>query len=152
MKSFQRANINAFFSALIWGVIMSLVIKVSFSSLTNQRLVAILQYGSVLLYPVLVSIIVRKKTELWLNPCYFSLMGGMTSFFLSLNLLSVYQNIVWTNIVFLFIFIAMVLYSIPQVEPALQHDWNSPFWEKLNQSSFIEFFFLQFHSIDNNAG
>ena len=152
MKALQRANINVFLSALIWGLITSFVIKVSISSLTNQRLFVILQYGGVFLYPVLVSIIVRKKTELWLNPCYFSLMGGITSFFLSLNLLSAYQNIVWTNIAFLFIFFAMVLYSTPKVEPALQHDWNSPFWEKLNQSSFIEFFFLQFHSIDNNAG
>ena len=150
MKSFQRANINAFFSALIWGMIMSLVIKISFSSLTNQRLVAILQYGGVLLYPVLVSIIVRKKTELWLNTCYFSLVGGVISF-MSFDLFSAFQNQAWTNIIFLPIFLGLVLFSIPQIEPALQHDWNSPLWETLNQSSFLEFFFLQFHSFDNNA-
>jgi hypothetical protein len=152
MKALQRANINAFISALIWGLVMSFVIKVSFSSLlTNQRLLSILQYGGVFLYPVLASIIVRKKTELWLNPCFFSLIGGVASF-LSLDLVSGFQNKVWTNIVFLFVFFVMVLFSIPKIGPALQHDWNSPFWEKLNQSPFIEFLFLQFHSIDNNAG
>ena len=150
MKSFQRANINAFFSALIWGLIMSLAIKVSFSSLSNQRLVAALQYGGVLLYPVLVSIIVRKKTELWLNTCYFSLVGGVVSF-MSFGLFSAFQNQAWTNIIFLPIFLGLVLFSIPKIEPALQHDWNSPLWETLNQSSFLEFLFLQFHSIDNNA-
>ena len=151
MKSLQRANINAFLSSLIWGMIMSLAIKFSVTFLTNQRLLALLQYGGVLLYPVLVSIIVRKKTELWLNLCFFSLVGGVVSF-TSFGFFSAFQNKVWTNIGLLPIFFVMILFLIPKIEPALQNEWNSPFWEKLNQSSFIGFFFLQFHSIDNNAG
>ena len=148
MKVFQRANINTFLSALIWGVAAGFVIEFSISSIANQRLLAALQYGSVFLYPVLVSIIVRRKIGLWLNPCYFSIMGGVTSF-LSRDLFSAFQNQVWTNFLFLAVFLGMVLFMTPRIEPALRHDWDSPFWEKLNQSSFIEFLFLQFRSIDN---
>ena len=151
MKSLQRANINVLLSSLIWGMIMSLAIKFSVTFSTNQRLLALLQYGGVLLYPILVSIIVRKKTELWLNLCFFSIVGGVASF-TGLALFTAFQNKVWTNIGFLPIFFVMILFLIPKIEPVLQNEWNSPFWEKLNQSSFIEFFFLQFHSIDNNAG
>ena len=151
MKSLQRANINTLLSSLIWGMIMSLAIKFSVTFLTNQRLLALLQYGGVLLYPILISIIVRKKTELWLNLCFFSLVGGIASF-TSLGFFAAIQNKAWTNIGLLPIFFVMILFLIPKIEPALQNEWNSPFWEKLNQSSFIEFFFLQFHSIDNNAG
>jgi len=151
MKALQRANINAFLSALIWGVAAGFVIKFSISSMTNQRLLAALQYGGVFLYPVLVFIILRRKIGLWLNPCYFSIMGGVTSF-LSRDLFSAFQNQVWTNFLFLAVFFGMVLFMTPRVEPVLQHEWDSPFWEKLNQSSFVEFLFLQFHSIDNDAG
>lgn len=104
MKSLQRANINAFLSALIWGLIMSFVIKVSISSLTDQRLLAILQYGGVFLYPVLVSIVVRKKSGLWLNTCFFSLVGAVASF-LSLDLFSALQNQAWASMVFLPLFL-----------------------------------------------
>jgi hypothetical protein len=151
MRALQRANINVFLSALIWGVAASFVIKFSISSMTNQRLLAALQYGGVFLYPVLVFIILRRKIGLWLNPCYFSIMGGVTSF-LSQDLFSAFQNQAWTSFLFLAVFFGMVLFSTPRIEPALQHDWDSPFWEKLNQSSFVEFLFLQFHSIDNDAG
>jgi hypothetical protein len=151
MKSLQRANINALLSSLIWGMIMSLAIKFSVTFLTNQRLLALLQYGGVLLYPILISIIVRKKTELWLNLCFFSIVGGVASF-TSLGFFTAIQNKVWTNIGLLPIFFVMILFLIPKIEPVLQTEWNSPFWEKLNQSSFIEFFSLQFHSLDNNAG
>ena len=151
MKSLQRANINALLSSLIWGMIMSLAIKFSVTFLTNQRLLALLQYGGVLLYPILISIIVRKKTELWLNLCFFSIVGGVVSF-TSLGFFAAIQNKVWINIGLLPIFFVMILFIIPQIEPVLQTEWNSPFWEKFNQSSFIEFFSLQFHSLDNNAG
>jgi len=151
MKSLQRANINALLSSIIWGMIMSLAIKFSVTFLTNQRLLALLQYGGVLLYPILVSIIVRKKTELWLNLCFFSIVGGLASF-TSLSFFAAIQNKVWTNIGLLPIFFVVILFLIPKIEPVLQNEWNSPFWEKLNESSFIEFFSLQFHSLDNNAG
>jgi hypothetical protein len=151
MKSLQRANINALLSSLIWGMIMSLAIKFSATFLTNPRLLALLQYGGVLLYPILISIIVRKKTELWLNLCFFSLVGGVASF-TSLVFFTAFQNKVWTNIGLLPIFFVVILFLIPKIEPVLQNEWNSPFWEKLNQSSFIEFSFLQFHSLDHNAG
>ncbi len=151
MKSLQRANINALLSSLIWGMIMSLAIKFSVTFLTNQRLLALLQYGGVLLYPILISIIVRKKTELWLNLCFFSIVGGVASF-TSLGFFTAFQNKVWTNIGLLPIFFVVILFLIPKIEPILQNEWNLPFWEKLNQSSFIEFFSLQFHSLDNNAG
>jgi hypothetical protein len=151
MKSLQRANINALLSSLIWGMIMSLAIKFSVTFLTNQKLLALLQYCGVLLYPILTSIIVRKKTELWLNLCFFSIVGGVASF-TSLGFFAAIQNKVWTNIGLLPIFFVVILFLIPKIEPVLQNEWNSPFWEKLNQSSFIEFFSLQFHSLDNNAG
>lgn len=151
MKSLQRANINVFFSALIWGIVMSFAIKLSFSSLTNQRSLAILQYGGVFLYPVLVTMILRKKTGAWFNTGYFSLVGGIASF-LSFDLFRAFQNQGLTSIIFLALFLGLVLFSIPKIEPALQHDWKSPYWEALNQSSFLEFLFLQFHSINNHTG
>lgn len=148
MKSLQRANINSLLSSLIWGTILSFAIKFSITFVANQRLMAFLQYCCVLIYPILISVKVRKNTGLWLNICFFSIVGGVASF-TSLGFFAALQNKVWTNIGILPIFFVMVLFIIPKIEPALQTEWNSTFWDKFNQASFLEFFSLQFHSLGN---
>ena len=107
-----------------------------------------LQYGSAFLYPILLLTWVRRKTGLWLNLGYFSLVGGTASF-LIWNLIGGVQTQRWMNFGFLIVFFAVVLYSIPKIEPALQQDWKSPVWDKFNRSSFAAFLFLRFSWLDD---
>ena len=157
MKLIQRANINALLSSLIWGLILSFAIRNSRHFITDDRFFSILWYGgnylALMLYPLLASLILRKKINLWINVCFFSLVGGMLSVMVTFSL-NAFQNKAWIDMgvgVFGLWLIGQLL--LPKIEQnfAFQHELDSPFWEKLNQSSFIEFFFLRFHSIDNNA-
>jgi len=148
MKALQRANIHAFLSALVWGTAASFAIRFFISSWISPRMLAMLQYGSVFLYPVFLLTWVRRKTGLWLNLGFFSLVGGTASF-LIWNLIGGAQNQGWMNFVFLIIFFAVVLYSIPKIELALQHDWKSPVWDKFNRSSLAAFLFLRFPWLDD---
>ena len=147
MKALQRANIHAFLSALVWGTAASFAIRFFNSSWMSPRMLGMLQYGSVFLYPVLLLTWVRRKTGLWLNLGYFSLVGGTASF-LIWSLIGT-QTQGRMNFVFLIVFFAVVLYSIPKIEPALQQDWKSPVWDKFNRSSFAAFLFLRFPWLDD---
>jgi len=61
----------------------------------------------------------------------------------------------WTNVGFGAFSIWLIGYfltsKIDQSYAATQ-EWDSPFWEKLNQASFWEFLLLRFDTIDSDAG
>ena len=158
MKSLQRANINALISSLIWGLGMTLMVKTSMSFVTDAILTDVLWYGGnflvMMLYPILVSLILRRKIDLWINVCFFSMIGGVYSI-LILYVINAFQLKVWTNVgfgVFGLGFIGYMLISNVARNYAIQQEWDSPHWEKLNQSSLIDFFFLRFDTTDGNMG
>jgi hypothetical protein len=158
MRSQHRANINALLAALIWGLIISFAIRASRQFFIDDRLFDILWYGGnllvLVLYPLLVSFILRKKTDLWLNVCFFSMVGSVLSI-LGMFLFSAFQNKAWINIglgvLGIWLFTQLLIPGFEQ-NPAVQREWASPLWERLNDSSLLEFLFCQFSSIGDDAG
>lgn len=137
---------------------MSFAIGISRQFTTNDRIMDILWYGgnflALMLYPILASLILRKKIDLWINVCFFSMVGGIYSV-LIMYVVNAFQLKAWTNVglgVFGLFFVGYILISNVEKNFAFQQEWDSPFWEKLNQLSFMQFLFLRFDSIDNNAG
>lgn len=158
MKSQQRVNNYILISALIWGLIIALAVWSSRWFVADDKLFAILWHGgnflALLLYPLLVSILLHKKTHLWINAFVFSLVGSMLAS-MAVFSLRAFQDGAWSNLVWVLLsigFIGQVL--IPRLDqiPALQSEWSSPLWKDLNASSFIEFLFLQLYSINDSAG
>jgi hypothetical protein len=156
-KPQHQANINVLISSLIWGLTLSLVIWTSRWFLTDGRLFDILWRGdsvlALVLYPLLVSIILYRKIHLWVNVFLFSAAGSILSS-MGMFLFSAFQNKAWTDIglgVIGIVLISQLL--IPKFEQisAVQREWGSPLWEKLNDSSLTEFLSFQFYSIGDNV-
>jgi hypothetical protein len=158
MKSKHRANINVLLSSLIWGLILGLVIWASRWFLTNNRLFNILWRGgnflALVLYPLLVAVILHRKTRLWVNAFLFSTLGTMLAS-IGMFLFNAFLNKGWFDCVLgvlgIWLIIQILIPGFEQI-PALQREWSLPLWEKLNESSLMEFLFLQFNSIDNATG
>jgi hypothetical protein len=157
MKSQQRANNYALLSSLIWGLSISLVSWSSRWFITDDKLLDVIWHGgnflALILYPLLVSILLHKKTHLWINAFLFSAAGSMVSS-IAMFSLRAFQGGTWTDLILGLLGIGLVgQVLIPRFEqiPALQSEWSSPLWENLNASSFIEFLFLQLYSINENA-
>jgi hypothetical protein len=158
MKALQRANINAFISSIIWGLVMGFAIRTFRQIIPVSRGADIIWYGgnflALMLYPILVSLILRRKINLWINICFFSLIGGLYSVVLMYSV-DAFLLKAWMYVgygVFGLGFIGYMLMSRAGNMYAIQEEWNSPLWEKLNLSSFEEFLLLRFDMINSNAG
>jgi hypothetical protein len=157
MKLQHRANINVLLSSLVWGLILGFAIRSSRRFITDESLSNIFWYGGnflvLMLYPSMVSFILRKRTGLWLNAFFFSALGSTLST-LGMFSFNAFQNKAWIDIgigVFGIWLVMQLLIPGFEQNPAVQREWGSPLWEKINDSSFLEFLFCWFYSIDNNA-
>ena len=131
---------------------MIFAIRIFSQSITDERLLRILRYSTIFfidsLYPVILSLVLHRKTDLWLNACFFAITGGTISM-LGAYLLDAFQVEAWMNVGGILLFVLFFWFrALPGLEHALYHEWDSPFWEKLNDLSLIDFFFLRFDSID----
>ena len=158
MKLQHRANINIMLSSLIWGVSLNLAVWVSRRFLADDGLFDVLRRGSsifvLILYPLLVSVILHRKIHLWINAFLFSTAGSLLAS-LGMLLFTAIQNSAWTDLSFGICGIWLIRYILaPRFEqiPAVQREWRSLRWEGLNESSLLEFAFLQFHLVGDNAG
>jgi hypothetical protein len=158
MKALQRANINAFISSIIWGLVMGFAIITFRQIIPVGRGGDIIRYGGnflvLMLYPIIVSLVLRRKINLWINICFFSLIGGLYSVLL-MYILDAFLLKAWPYVgygVFGLGFIGYMLISRAGSMYAIQEEWDSPLWGKLNQSSFVEFLLLRFDTIDSDAG
>jgi hypothetical protein len=105
------------------------------------------------IYPLLVTYILHRKTKLWMNTLLFACLGMILAFW-GVMLVGAVQNKFWLQIAFFVFAIWMTIQtSIPSFErnPVLLKEWDSPLWERLNECSLIEFLFLQFHSLEDIA-
>jgi len=126
--------------------------------ITDDRLFDILWYGgnflAPILYPVLVSVILNRKTNLWVNASLFSTVGSMLSS-TGMFFFSAFQNKAWTDVglgvIGIWLISQLLIPGIEQI-PAVQREWSSPLWDRFNDSSLMEFLFFQFPSIGDNAG
>ena len=158
MKVLQRANINAFISSILWGLVMGFTIRTFKQIIPMGRGADVIWYGgnflALMLYPILASLILRRKIDLWINICFFSLIGGLYSV-LCMYIVDAFLLTAWLYVgygVFGLVFVGYMLMTRAGSMYALQGEWDSPHWEKLNQSSFVEFLLLRFDTIDSSTG
>jgi hypothetical protein len=158
MKAQQRTNNSTLFSALIWGLTIGLVSWLSGWLAAELKWLDVLRravdFLALMLYPLLMPVILHKKTRLWINAFVFSAAGSMLASIAILSLRAI-QAGSWNIVVLGLLGIVLVgQLLIPRFEqiPALQGEWSSPFWENLNGLPFIQFLFLQFNPINDIAG
>jgi len=149
MSAEYQANKNALLSGLIWGVILSSISRTTLQYLP-YGLWNIIWYGgnflALMLYPIIVSALVRKKTGLWINTLFFSACGSSLSIWASSMIRSI-QAQAWMNLginMALLIFVAWKLWPFMKKSYAMESEHDSPNWTKLNDSSLTDFLFLRF--------
>ncbi len=152
MSSEYQANKNGLLSGLIWGVILSSISRVTLQYLP-YGLWNILWYGgnflALMLYPIIVSALLRKKTGLWINTFFFSACGSSLSVFGS-SMIRLMQVQAWTNLgvnIALLTFVAWKLWPLMKKNYALESEHDAPNWRMLNDFSLTDFLFCRFNSV-----
>ena len=155
MKPQHQANTNLLLSSFIWGLALGLAALAAGQFFANNALLhKILSSGgvflSMLLYPLLVTAILRRKANLRFNIFFFSVVGGILSM-LSTLLFSAFQDKEWTMVAICVIgagFILQTSVSAFEKMLAVQREWSLPVWERLNDLSLLSFLLLQFPDLD----
>ena len=147
MKTIDHLNRRIMLAASIWAIALDLVHKVlAIPPPLSQFISPVLAFLSILLYPLLLSLIMKQRTSLWINPLMFSMIGSMPS----LAVLALVESLLgqqWPDAglfalaVWLFLYVLVPRTSaIPALEKERQ---NLSLRDELNSLSWLNFALFQ---------
>ncbi len=152
-ETIDRLNVRIMLAASVWGIALhlgSMAVLVylpgTVSPLLAQCIFGVLVFLAILLYPLLVSFVMKRRTSLWLNPFMFGMIGSMlgTSAF---SLLEALHSRRWVDaglwaLVFCGILRAVLrINAIPRLEEEREN--HPTLWGELNALPWLRLMFLQ---------
>lgn len=162
MRNVDDLNLRIMLAASIWGVVLAwghnaLVgyLSEQASPLLFQSISRILQILFALLYPVLISRLMRRRTLFWANPLTFSMLGSL----LGLMVFTLVRYVLgqfWFDAgltALLCVFFLTVGASRANTLPVLEQERKDHFasWEELSGLSVLSLMFLQVPSLLDSA-
>ena len=162
MKTIDDLNIRIMLASSIWGIALGLGCDVLveylpgvLSPLLFQFISRMLRFLFMMLYPLLVSLIIWRRTSFWINPLMFSMLGsmlGLAGFTLVMCLL----RQLWSDAAIMTLIVCSIpIFAIPRFNtiPMLEKERKShpSSWEELNSLSLLSLLFLQVPFLLGNA-
>jgi hypothetical protein len=162
MRTIDDLNIRIILASSIWGFALGLGYNVLVEYLSGviapllfQLISRILGFLFMMLYPLLVSLIMRRRTSFWINPLMFSMSGSMLGFSGLMLARSLLRQLWSGAAIIMALFSSILIFAVPKVNtiPVLEKERKShPLsWEELNSLSLLNLMFLQVPFLPGNA-
>ena len=162
MKTIDHVNVRIMLASSIWGIALDLghhVLMEYLSSVMSpplpQFIAIVLASLSMMLYPLLMSLIMRQRTSLWINPLTYGMLGSMLGLMALMLVRSLLRQL-WLDaglfafgVWFILSFVASRANTIPALEKERKSHLSS--WDELNSLSVLSLVFFQVPSLLGNA-
>jgi hypothetical protein len=162
MKIADDLNRRIMLAALIWGFALHWGHDVLMEYLSRVISPPLFQFTSttmrvlfMMLYPLLVTLIMRQRTSLWINPLMYGLLGSMLGSLAFMLVWCLCRQLWSTAVLFAFMVWFIWGFIAPRTDatPALEKERNDrpSVWEELNSLSLLSLVFLRVPFLLDNA-